>query len=200
MTPPLVIAVLALATWLYLLLGHGLFWLGRERDDRNEPEAEPARWPSVTAVVPARNEADVIAASISSLLAQDYPGELRVILVDDNSTDGTGDIARALDHGGRLSVISGAPLVQGWTGKLWAVRQGIAAAAAADSAEVCAAVNSPSCVVVSAAISVVASPPAWDVVRAPSCVDVSQASCVVVNAAMFAEVSAANDVAASHPS
>ena len=132
MTPPLVIAVLALATWLYLLLGHGLFWLGRERDDRNEPEAEPARWPSVTAVVPARNEADVIAASISSLLAQDYPGELRVILVDDNSTDGTGDIARALDHGGRLSVISGAPLVQGWTGKLWAVRQGIAAAAAAE--------------------------------------------------------------------
>ena len=127
-----VVAVVALATWLYLLLGHGMFWLARERDDRGAPEVEPARWPSVTAVVPARNEADVIAAALASLLAQDYPGDLRVILVDDNSTDGTGDIARALDHGGRRSVISGAPLVQGWTGKLWAVRQGIAAAAAAE--------------------------------------------------------------------
>ncbi len=132
MIPVLVVAVVALATWLYLLLGHGLFWLARERDDRDAPATEPVRWPSVTAVVPARNEADVIDAALSSLLAQDYSGDLRVILVDDNSTDGTGDIARALDHGGRLSVVAGAPLAHGWTGKLWAVRQGIAAAAATE--------------------------------------------------------------------
>ncbi len=132
MIPVLVVAVVALATWLYLLLGHGLFWLARERDDRDAPATEPVRWPSVTAVVPARYEADVIDAALSSLLAQDYSGDLRVILVDDNSTDGTGDIARALDHGGRLSVVTGAPLAHGWTGKLWAVRQGIAAAAATE--------------------------------------------------------------------
>ena len=74
-----------LAIWLYLLLGRGGFWLARERDDRDEPPS-PARWPRVTAVVPARNEADVIAQSIGSLLAQDYPGPFRVILVDDAAT------------------------------------------------------------------------------------------------------------------
>ena len=79
----------------------------RERDDRNLP-AEPVVWPAVTAVVPARNEADVIAQSIGSLLAQDYPGEFRIVLVDDNSEDGTGDTARSLEGAGaRLSVING---------------------------------------------------------------------------------------------
>ena len=70
------IAVVALATWLYLLLGHGMFWLARERDDHGAPESEPARWPSVVAVVPARNEADVIAVALSSLLTQDYRGAI----------------------------------------------------------------------------------------------------------------------------
>ena len=60
----------------------------RERDDRREPAA-PKAWPSVVAVVPARNEADVIATSIGSLIGQDYPGDFRIILVDDNSDDGT---------------------------------------------------------------------------------------------------------------
>jgi cellulose synthase/poly-beta-1,6-N-acetylglucosamine synthase-like glycosyltransferase len=86
---------LSLAIWLVLLLGRGFFWLARERDDRDEPP-EPAEWPSVTAVVPARNEAELIARSIGSLLAQDYPGRFRVILVDDQSGDGTGAAARAL--------------------------------------------------------------------------------------------------------
>ena len=66
---------LPLAIWLYLLLFRNGFWLLRERD--TTPVAEPARWPSVVAVVPARNEADVIQRSIGSLLAQDYPGEFR---------------------------------------------------------------------------------------------------------------------------
>ena len=84
-----------LAIWLYLLLFHNGFWLLRERDTM--PVAEPARWPSVVAVVPARNEADVIQRSIGSLIAQDYPGEFHIVLVDDQSDDGTGDLARALD-------------------------------------------------------------------------------------------------------
>ena len=109
-------------------MARGGFWLARERDDRNQPPA-PAAWPAVTAVVPARDEADVIARSIGSLLAQDYPGELRVILVDDQSTDGTAEAAlaagRSLRAESRLEVIRGAPLPSGWTGKLWAVSQGV---------------------------------------------------------------------------
>ncbi len=134
MTASVVLGALALAIWAYLLLGHGGFWRMRERDDLDEPASEPTTWPSVVAVVPARNEADVIARSAGSLLAQDYPGAFRVILVDDNSEDGTatvaGEAAARLGAGQRLRVLSGAPLAAGWTGKLWAVRQGVAEAAA----------------------------------------------------------------------
>jgi hopene-associated glycosyltransferase HpnB len=113
---------LPLAIWLYLLLGRDWFWQLNERDTRGEPP-QPAHWPAVVAVVPARNEADVIQHSIASLLVQDYGGHLRVILVDDQSDDGTGDLARALDSE-KLTVLSGAPRPPGWTGKLWAMKQG----------------------------------------------------------------------------
>jgi hopene-associated glycosyltransferase HpnB len=125
-----VIALLALvpvAIWLYLLAGRGMFWVMAERDDADDP-SEPAAWPSVVAVVPARNEADVIAHSVGSLLEQDYPGDFRIVLVDDQSSDSTGDAARALDAAGKLTVLTGAPRPAGWTGKLWAVKQGVAAA------------------------------------------------------------------------
>jgi len=117
--------------WAYLLLGRGGFWLARERDDRDQPP-EPAQWPAVVAVTPARNEADVIARSVGSLLAQDYPGEFHLILVDDQSEDGTADVARAVaakigaDH--RLEVLNGAALPKGWVGKMWAVNQGVSRA------------------------------------------------------------------------
>jgi hopene-associated glycosyltransferase HpnB len=120
--------LLPLLIWLILLLGRGMFWRARERDDRLEPAQDLSHWPSVTAVVPARNEADVIARSIGSLLAQDYPGRLRVILVDDESDDGTADAARALGDRSKLTVITGATRPGGWTGKLWAVSQGVARA------------------------------------------------------------------------
>ncbi len=122
------IACLPLAIWAYLLLGRGGFWLARERDDRAQP-AEPLVWPAVTAVVPARDEADVIARSIGSLLAQDYPGPFQVVLVDDDSSDGTGRLARGLPNSKALTVVQGAPLPAGWTGKLWAIKQGVEAAA-----------------------------------------------------------------------
>jgi len=128
-----VLGLVPLVIWAGLLVAHGGFWRASERDDRALPQG-PAAWPSVTAVVPARDEADVIARSIGSLLAQDYPGDFRVILVDDNSSDGTADIARAeaerLGRADRLTVVSGAPLAAGWTGKLWAVSQGVAHAEA----------------------------------------------------------------------
>ena len=113
---------LPLAIWLYLLLFHHGFWRLKERD--TAPVAEPAAWPSVVAVVPARNEADVIQASLASLLAQDYPGDFQVVLVDDQSDDGTGERARALNNS-RLTVLSGEARPPGWTGKLWAMNQGV---------------------------------------------------------------------------
>ena len=88
----IVVASIALAVWLYLLLARGAFWRCAERDDW--APASLAAWPRVAAVVPARNEAECIGASIGSLLAQDYPGAWTVILVDDDSNDGTADIAR----------------------------------------------------------------------------------------------------------
>ena len=111
-----------LAIWLYLLLFHNGFWLLRERDTK--PVAAPASWPSVVAVVPARNEADVIQRSIGSLLAQDYPGTFHIVLVDDQSDDGTGQLAAGLNSD-RLTVLRSAPRPAGWTGKLWAMNQGV---------------------------------------------------------------------------
>jgi len=110
-----------LAIWLYLLLLHRGFWLLRERDTAAVPE--PAAWPSVVAVVPARNEADVIQQSIGSLVAQDYPGPFHILLVDDLSDDSTADLARGLGSD-RLTVLAGSPRPPGWTGKLWAMQQG----------------------------------------------------------------------------
>lgn len=116
---------LPLLIWLYLLLGHRFFWLLRERDTL--AAAQPAEWPSVVAVVPARNEEDVIGENLRSLFAQDYPGEFRVILVDDQSEDRTTEIAHAIGDA-RLTVLKGGSRPAGWTGKLWAMNQGVAEA------------------------------------------------------------------------
>lgn len=118
-----IVAGLSLAIWLVLIFARHGFWLARERDTRDVP-ADPEQWPYVVAVVPARDEADVIARSIGSLAAQDYPGRFHVILTDDSSSDGTAEIARALESD-RVEVARGLPLATGWTGKLWAVSQGI---------------------------------------------------------------------------
>jgi hopene-associated glycosyltransferase HpnB len=128
-----ILAALALAIWLYLLLGRGGFWLSSERDDEERPPV--ADWPKLAIVIPAREEAEGIGACIGSLLRQDYAGEWTIILVDDGSSDGTAAIAlkaaEALGAPGRLAVVAGAPLPAGWTGKLWAMRQGIETAARA---------------------------------------------------------------------
>jgi hopene-associated glycosyltransferase HpnB len=123
------VAGIALAAWLWLLAAQGGFW----RTDVRLPrvEREPAEWPSVAVVVPARDEAGVLPVSLVSLLAQEYPGRAGIVLVDDGSTDGTGELARALGerHGGLpLTVTSPGEPPAGWTGKLWAVRHGMAVA------------------------------------------------------------------------
>lgn len=114
------LATLSLLVWLYLIFAHGRFWQAGPILHADRPGSTPA----VAVVVPARDEAPLIADTLRSLLQQDYAGAWRVILVDDGSTDGTGDIARSL-HDGRLTVLTGAPRPAGWSGKLWAVHQGI---------------------------------------------------------------------------
>ena len=120
---------LAAMTWAYLIVFRGAFW--RIELDARTPAAVPSR--SVVAVIPARDEADVIGGAISSLLAQDYAGRFDIVIVDDHSTDGTAEIAReAAAVAGtpdRVTVVQAAPVPAGWTGKLWAVRQGTSIAA-----------------------------------------------------------------------
>jgi hopene-associated glycosyltransferase HpnB len=118
MTP---VAITGLLAWLYLALLHGRFWQAGPMLARATPRATPA----VAVVVPARDEALVAGDALRSLLAQDYP-DVRVVLVDDCSADGTGALARGIGDG-RLTVLDGAPRPPGWAGKLWAVAQGVAA-------------------------------------------------------------------------
>jgi hopene-associated glycosyltransferase HpnB len=119
------LATLSLAGWLYLIFGRGAFW-------RAAPLPEPdgssrQRLPDVVAVMPARNEAAYVGRTLRSLIAQDYPGRICVILVDDNSEDRTRAIAEATTTrpGRSLEVIDARPLPAGWSGKTWAVSEGL---------------------------------------------------------------------------
>ncbi|GBR15688.1 glycosyltransferase [Asaia spathodeae] len=117
-------AVSALAAWGKLLFAHGRFWrTGTRLTPVNTVSASV--WPDVAVVVPARDEAESIQPCLATLLQQDYKGRLSVIVVDDGSTDGTGDLARQVpDPHGRLTVVTGRERPEGWSGKLWAVHQG----------------------------------------------------------------------------
>src|SRR5260370_24228458 len=109
----------SLAAWIYLILGRGRFWRMRE-----SPVAPKLTWPakSVAVVIPARNEEPVVGRAIGSLLQQNYPGTLRVFLVDDHSTDAA-IAAAGTDE--RLTIVKARPLPDGWTGKLWASSEGL---------------------------------------------------------------------------
>lgn len=132
MTPgaALLLAVASFVAWVGLIMLRGGFW----RADQRLPSRPPAlhEWPGVVAVVPARDEAATVGATVASLLGQDYPGPLALVVVDDGSADGTAGVARvaAAKTGAtdRLTVVEGRPLPPGWTGKLWAVKQGLDAA------------------------------------------------------------------------
>ncbi len=144
-------AVLAALAWAYLLTAHGGFWRtgqrlpgdpdGPGRRGRpggpgcgGRPGGEQGGWPSVVAVIPARDEAAILPATLPSLLAQDYPGEFSVVLVDDASTDGTAAVAAALGADARRAprIVSTGGLPDGWAGKVNAMATGVRAAGECD--------------------------------------------------------------------
>lgn len=128
---PTLISAIPLAIWIYLVLARGNFW--RLHEDKIEPKPLD-RWPRVVAIVPARNEAESISQTVAALSKQDYPDDFSIIVVDDHSEDGTAALAyqAAQESGatGRLTVHRAAALPPEWTGKLWALSEGIRMASA----------------------------------------------------------------------
>lgn len=124
------LAIFSALIWVGLIFFHGKFWQGGPILRPAPPTPNVADIaPEVTVVIPARDEAEAIETALSSLLTQDYPGKLSLILVNDRSEDETGALARALpDPLNRLTVLDGADPAPGWSGKLWAVSQGVAEA------------------------------------------------------------------------
>jgi hopene-associated glycosyltransferase HpnB len=119
----------AAVAWAYLIAGHGGYW--RTGEWLPEVTREPDAWPDVVAIVPARNEAAMLPATLPALLGQEYPGTLTVIVVDDGSSDGTGEVAARVgrESGRPLRVIPGIapPGTNRWAGKVWAMAQGLRA-------------------------------------------------------------------------
>ncbi|MFN5514581.1 MAG: glycosyltransferase [Cyanobacteriota bacterium] len=117
--------ILAGVIWLVLLLFWGRFWLC---DQRLDPLAPPLTdYPRIAVLIPARNEAETLPQTLPTLLGQDYPGRLTITLIDDQSEDGTGALAQALaqDSPRVLTILPGQHLAPGWSGKLWALEQGV---------------------------------------------------------------------------
>jgi hopene-associated glycosyltransferase HpnB len=135
----LVVASISLAIWLYLAAARGKFWRLQEFDDDTAKHEPPTTWPRVIAVIPARNEAATIAPAVTSLLQQNYGGEFSVVLVDDHSEDNTAQIASQaatrLNAKSRFTISVAPPLPEGWTGKLWALNEGVRMGAALSRAE-----------------------------------------------------------------
>lgn len=123
---------LAAVIWVYLVVAHGGYWLTAQRLPPVAADDKPVTWPDVVAVIPARDEAAMVPVALPTLLDQEYPGEFSVVLVDDCSSDGTGEIAERLgrQHARAVTVIGGKPREDGWAGKVWAMSQGLAAATA----------------------------------------------------------------------
>jgi hopene-associated glycosyltransferase HpnB len=125
------VGAVSLAVWVYLILARGGFW--RLRGIVLPSATSDVCPPAVAVIVPARNEADVVGPAMQSLLTQDYTGRLHVFLVDDHSSDGTAEVARGaareINRSDRLTVVQASPLPKGWTGKVWALSEGLKRAA-----------------------------------------------------------------------
>jgi hopene-associated glycosyltransferase HpnB len=129
----ILVGAISLAIWIYLVFARGWFWRLRAFDNDQTIVAPLNRWPRIIAVVPARNEAETIGRAVAALVRQDYPGEFSIVVADDHSEDGTAELARraGAECGAseRISIHTAAPLPAGWTGKLWALNEGVTQAA-----------------------------------------------------------------------
>jgi hopene-associated glycosyltransferase HpnB len=128
------VGLVSLAIWVYLVFARGGFGRLRAFDDDLVEHTKLSAWPRVVAIVPARNEAATIGPTVAAALRQDYPGEFSVIVVDDHSEDGTSLVAlrtaRELGAESRIKIHTASALPAGWTGKLWALNEGVTSAAA----------------------------------------------------------------------
>lgn len=126
---PLLLSIVSLLIWVTLTFFRGAFWQLHAFNDDLIPVKRLKEWPAIAAIVPARNEAATMERTVESLLLQEYPGQLRLVVVDDNSADGTAELAQSAAerlHGSqRLTVVAANELPDGWTGKLWALQQGV---------------------------------------------------------------------------
>jgi hopene-associated glycosyltransferase HpnB len=133
---PVIVAGISLGIWVVLTFFRGAFWLVRAFDRDSAGEEPLSKRPRVVAVVPARDEAETIERCVESLLRQDYPGEFELIVVDDHSEDGTGALARnaaqSAREAKRVTILQAMDLQAGWTGKLWALEQGISSGASSE--------------------------------------------------------------------
>ena len=134
-----IVGILALGIWLHLFFGRGWFWQVSRADADRMARGPLQAWPSVVAIVPARNEAETIGKVVTGLVQQNYLGPLSIVVVDDHSEDGTGDIAsriaRETSPQDRVRIVHASDLPRGWTGKLWALNEGVASSTASGAAE-----------------------------------------------------------------
>ena len=124
------LTLLSLVIWLFLILFWGQFWrVNHQLEANKDKDIDNNTLPTVCVIIPARNEADVIPVSLRSLLLQDYPGKFTIFLVDDQSSDGTANVAQEVAHNldktQQLQIVTSTSLPPGWTGKLWAMEQGL---------------------------------------------------------------------------
>jgi hopene-associated glycosyltransferase HpnB len=124
------LTLLSLVIWLFLILFWGQFWrVNHQLEANQDKDIDNNTLPTVCVIIPARNEADVIPVSLRSLLLQDYPGKFTIFLVDDQSSDGTANVAQEVAHNldktQQLQIVTSTSLPPGWTGKLWAMEQGL---------------------------------------------------------------------------
>ena len=126
---PLIATCVSLLIWIVLTFFRGAFWQLHSFDDDLAQLPEVCRWPRITALIPARNEAETITRTVESLAMQAYPGELQIVVIDDHSEDATAALARGAAakacSGRRIEIISAKGLEEGWTGKLWALQRGV---------------------------------------------------------------------------
>jgi hopene-associated glycosyltransferase HpnB len=126
-------AVILFSIWFYLFIAHGRFWNVRLFDDDAAATPPPSAWPPVTAIIPARNEAETIPQTIASLTQQNYPGKFSIIIVDDHSEDATATLAQQSAQTNRTNpnapidviILNAPPLEPNWTGKLSALNSGV---------------------------------------------------------------------------